>query len=165
LRRSHRAEQVGYYPQVILAGRRINDGMGRYVAQETVKLLVRAGRQVTGATVNVLGLTFKENVPDLRNSRVIDMIDELKSYGAKVLVHDPEASPAEAQREYAITLTPWNELPRADALVLAVAHDALLKRSTDDLLSKVAKGGCFVDVKSRMPKAAIEEKGILVWRL
>jgi UDP-N-acetyl-D-galactosamine dehydrogenase len=162
---THRAEQVGYYPQVILAGRRINDGMGRYVAQETVKLMVRAGRQVTGATVNVLGLTFKEDVPDLRNSRVIDIIDELKSYGVNAIVHDPEASPAEAKAEYGLTLKSWEELPRADALVLAVAHQALLKRPIEDLLSKIANGGCFVDVKSRMPKAAIEQQGILLWRL
>jgi UDP-N-acetyl-D-galactosamine dehydrogenase len=162
---THRAEQVGYYPQVILAGRRINDGMGRYVAQETVKLLVRAGRQVNGATVNVLGLTFKEDVPDLRNSRVIDIIDELKSYGVTVNVHDPEASAEEAQKEYGIKLTPWKDLPRADALVLAVSHKALLKRPMDELLSKIAKGGCFVDVKSRMSKAALEERGLLVWRL
>jgi UDP-N-acetyl-D-galactosamine dehydrogenase len=139
--------------------------MGRYVAQETVKLLVRAGRQVNGATVNVLGLTFKEDVPDLRNSRVIDIIDELKSYGVTVNVHDPEASPEEAQKEYGIKLTSWNELPRADALVLAVAHKTLLDRPMDQFLSKIAKGGCFVDVKSRMAKAALEERGLLVWRL
>jgi UDP-N-acetyl-D-galactosamine dehydrogenase len=127
--------------------------------------MVRAGRQVTGSTVNVLGLTFKENVPDLRNSRVVDLIEELKSYGVKVMVHDPEAAAHEAKSEYGIRLMPWDDLPRADAIVLAVAHSALIQRPITDFISKIANGGCIVDVKAKLPKAALESAGIPFWRL
>ena len=101
---THKADKLGYHPQVILAGRRINDGMGKYVAEQTVKNLIRGGRSVKGAKVAVLGLTFKENCPDLRNSRVIDIIRELESYGVEVSVHDPLADAAEAMHEYGVTL-------------------------------------------------------------
>src|SRR5499427_1254437 len=106
---THKAEMLGYFPQVILAGRRINDGMGKYVADETVRLMIRAGSTVSGADVNVLGLTFKENCPDLRNSRVIDVVNELSSFGVTVRVHDPVADAAEARHEYGVELTPWEE--------------------------------------------------------
>ena len=107
---------------MILAGRRINDGMGKYVAEQTVKHMIQAGFPVKGAKVNVLGLTFKENCPDLRNSRVIDVISELRSYGADVHVHDPVADAQEAVHEYGVTLRSWDQLPRAHAMVVAVAH-------------------------------------------
>ena len=161
---TYKAEQAGYHPEVILAGRRINDGMGRYIAQETVKLMIQRGSQVRGATVNVLGLTFKENVPDLRNSRVIDIIEELKSYGVNVAVHDPIVDPQDARREYAVELVAWEQLPIADALILAVAHDRLLENARH-LPAKVAKGGCIMDVKSRLDPAAIREAGLHLWRL
>src|SRR6476661_7271345 len=119
---THKADKLGYHPQVILAGRRINDGMGKYVAEQTVKQMIQSGFPVKAAKINVLGLTFKENCPDLRNSRVIDVIRELRSYGADIHVHDPVADTAEAVHEYGITLTPWERLPRAHAIVLAVAH-------------------------------------------
>jgi UDP-N-acetyl-D-galactosamine dehydrogenase len=160
-----RAEQAGYHPEVILAGRRINDGMGRYVAQETVKLMIQRGSKVKSATVSVLGLAFKENCPDLRNSRVIDLIEELKTYGARVVVHDPAASREDARREYGIELASWEDLPVADALVLAVAHNDLIARTTPDFLSKVAANGCVVDVKSRLDAAAIRAAGRALWRL
>lgn len=162
---TYRAEQVGYHPEVILAGRRINDGMGRYVAQETVKLMIQRGSQVRGAVVNVLGLAFKENCPDLRNSRVIDLIRELESYGTRVVVHDPVVSPEESLREYGIELTAWDDLPVAQAMVFAVAHKDLVKRSTQDFASKVIPGGCVVDVKSRLDSAAIRASGRAFWRL
>ncbi len=162
---TYRAEQVGYHPEVILAGRRINDGMGRYVAQETVKLMIQRGSQVKGALVNVLGLTFKENVPDLRNSRVIDVIQELQTYGARVAVHDPVANPEDAQREYGLQLTKWDDLRPADALVLAVAHNELIKRPAADFVGKVVPGGCVIDVKSRLDAAAIRGAGLEIWRL
>jgi UDP-N-acetyl-D-galactosamine dehydrogenase len=162
---TYRAEKAGYHPEVILAGRRINDGMGRYVAQETVKLMIQNGSLVKGATVNVLGLAFKENVPDLRNSRVIDIIDELKTYGARVAVHDPVVSAAEAKHEYGIDLVSWEEMTKADALVLAVPHSQFIKRSTQDYLSKVAPGGCLIDIKSKLDAAAIQASGRQLWRL
>jgi UDP-N-acetyl-D-glucosamine/UDP-N-acetyl-D-galactosamine dehydrogenase len=162
---THKADMLGYHPQVILAGRRINDGMGKYVADQTVKLMIQAGSSVKGAAVNVLGLTFKENCPDLRNSRVIDVIRELNAFGACVHVHDPVADPVEAMREYGLKLTSWDELPRADAIVSAVAHRALRERSIDDLVSKLVPNGVYVDVKSQVDAAALRSRGVKVWRL
>jgi hypothetical protein len=111
---------LGYNPQVILAGRRINDGMGKFIAEKTVKLMIQSGSNIKGARVNVLGLTFKENCPDLRNSKVPDIIRELQSYGCNVHVHDPVAESAEAEHEYGVKLTPWAQLPRANAIVAAL---------------------------------------------
>jgi UDP-N-acetyl-D-galactosamine dehydrogenase len=162
---THKADMLGYHPQVILAGRRINDGMGKYVADQTVKLMIQAGSSVKGAAVNVLGLTFKENCPDLRNSRVIDVIRELNAFGACVHVHDPVADPVEAMREYGLKLTSWDELPRADAIVSTVAHRALRERSIDDLVSKLVPNGVYVDVKSQVDAAALRSRGVKVWRL
>jgi UDP-N-acetyl-D-galactosamine dehydrogenase len=121
---THKADMLGYHPQVILAGRRINDGMGKYIAEQTVKHMIRAGFPVKGSNVNVLGLTFKENCPDLRNSRVIDVIHELESFGVTVHVHDPVANVDEAIDEYGVHLERWEDLPRANAMVAAVAHRA-----------------------------------------
>ena len=162
---THKADMLGYHPQVILAGRRINDGMGKYVADQTVKLMIQAGSPVNGAAVNVLGLTFKENCPDLRNSRVIDVIEELTSFGACVHVHDPVADPAEALREYGIALRSWDELPRANAVIAAVAHRALSRRSVDELTAKLAPNGVYVDVKSQADVTALRGRGVQVWRL
>jgi UDP-N-acetyl-D-glucosamine/UDP-N-acetyl-D-galactosamine dehydrogenase len=162
---TYRAEQAGYHPEVILAGRRINDEMGRFVAHETVKLMIQRGSQVNGAVINVLGLAFKENCPDLRNSRVIDLIQELQTYGARVVVHDPVVNGEEALQEYGIELVSWDELPTADALVLAVAHRDLVDRPTRDFLAKVTGKGCLVDVKSRLDAGAIRTSGRALWRL
>jgi UDP-N-acetyl-D-galactosamine dehydrogenase len=162
---THKADKLGYHPQVILAGRRINDGMGKYIAEQTVKHLIQAGRPVKGANVAVLGLTFKENVPDLRNSRVIDVVSELDSYGMRVHVHDPVADPAEARHEYGIELASWDALPRVEALVAAVAHRELRARPVDDLCAKLAPGGLYVDVKCQADADALRARGINVWRL
>ncbi len=162
---THKAEMLGYHPQVILAGRRINDGMGKYIAEQTVKQLIRSGSAVKGADVVVLGLTFKENCPDLRNSRVIDVVRELQSYGATVHVHDPVAQPEEAMQEYGVKLTPWDALPRAAAIVAAVAHREFKARPLDDYVAKLAPGGLFVDVKCQMAPDALGARGIRVWRL
>jgi UDP-N-acetyl-D-galactosamine dehydrogenase len=162
---THKADMLGYHPQVILAGRRINDGMGKYVADQTIKLMIQAGSSVKGAAVNVLGLTFKENCADLRNSRVIDVIRELTAFGARVHVHDPVADPAEAMHEYGLMLTPWDELPRADAIVSAVAHRGLRERSVDELAAKLMPNGVYVDVKSQVDAAALRSRGVQVWRL
>ena len=162
---THKADMLGYHPQVILAGRRINDGMGKYVADETIKLMIQAGSTVSGAAVNVLGLTFKENCPDLRNSRVIDVIRELASFGVRVHVHDPVADPAEAMHEYGVALTPWDELPRASAIIGAVAHRELTQRSPEELAAKLVPGGVYVDVKSQADVKALRSHGVQVWRL
>ncbi len=163
---THKAEQVGYHPQVILAGRRINDGMAAYVAQETVRGLIHGGGAVKGAKVIVLGLTFKENCADLRNSKVADLVDELRDFGCDVAVHDPIARPADAAGEYGISLVEWDQLPHAaDALVAAVAHRSYLARPLADLIGRVKPGGLFVDVKSVFDPAAIRAAGLRVWRL
>jgi UDP-N-acetyl-D-glucosamine/UDP-N-acetyl-D-galactosamine dehydrogenase len=162
---THKADKLGYHPQVILAGRRINDGMGKYVAEQTVKHMIQSGFPVKSARINVLGLTFKENCADLRNSRVIDVITELRSYGAVVLVHDPVADVTEAVREYGIELIPWEELPRAHAVVLAVAHTALATRPVDDFVDKLEPGGLFVDVKCMADAPSLRARGVRVWRL
>ena len=115
--------------------------------------------------MNVLGLTFKENCPDLRNSRVIDVVDELTSFGARVYVHDPVADPGEALYEHGVTLTPWDELPRAVAIVSAVAHRELRERSVDEFADKLLPNGVYVDVKSQIDAAALRARGVRVWRL
>lgn len=162
---THKAEMLGYHPEVILAGRRINDGMGKFIAEQTVKQMIRAGSQVKGAKVNVLGLTFKENCSDLRNSRVIDVIQELQSFGIEVHVHDPVADPAEARHEYGVELESWDQLPQADAFVAAVAHRALAEKPFDQYLAKVMPGGCFIDVKSQFDPALVQGAGLTLWRL
>jgi UDP-N-acetyl-D-galactosamine dehydrogenase len=162
---THKADKLGYHPQVILAGRRINDGMGKYVAEQTVKQMIQGGSPVRGGKVNVLGMTFKENCPDLRNSRVIDVIHELRSYGADVRVHDPVADAREAVHEYGVELTPWSALPRAHALVLAVAHREFAARPVGDFIAKLEPGGLFVDVKCQADANSLRASGISVWRL
>ena len=162
---THKAEMLGYNPQVILAGRRINDGMGKFIAEQTIKHMIASGSYIKGAKVNILGLTFKENCGDLRNSKVIDIINELKSYGIEVHVTDPQAESQEAIREYGVPLLSWADLPRADALVAAVAHKEFAELSMDDFGRKLVKGGVFIDVKSAFNRAAIEGAGYKLWRL
>lgn len=162
---THKAETLGYHPQVILAGRRINDGMGKYVAEQTVKNLIQNGHSIKGSNVIVLGLTFKENCPDLRNSKVIDVIRELESYGIAVHVHDPLAEPKEALHEYGVELVEWNHLPKAAAIVAAVSHAELVARPIDDYVEKLQPGGLYVDVKAAADQAAFEARGLHVWRL
>jgi UDP-N-acetyl-D-galactosamine dehydrogenase len=162
---THKADKLGYHPQVILAGRRINDGMGKYVAEQTVKQMIQAGSHVKGAHVTVLGLTFKEDCPDIRNSRVIDVVQELASYGLTVHVHDPVADAAEARREYGVELEAWDDLPRAQAIVAAVAHREFKQRPAGDYVDKLQQGGLYVDVKCQADAAVLRARGIRVWRL
>ncbi len=162
---THKADMLGYHPQVILAGRRINDSMGKYVAEQTVKEMISAGHNIKGADVIVLGLTFKENCPDLRNSKVIDVIRELQSYGCKVHVHDPVAESHEAEEEYGVGLTAWDALPRAAAIVGAVAHKQYAAMGVGQLCEKLVPNGVFADVKSFYDPAALEAAGARVWRL
>ncbi len=156
---------LGHHPQVILAGRRINDAMGKYIAEQTVKSMVQCGLGVKGADVVVLGLTFKENVPDLRNSKVIDVIRELQSYGVTVHVHDPVAGAMDAWHEYGIELRSWDDLPRANAIVAAVPHDELVTRPMDHVVSKLVPGGVYVDVKCTADAKELRARGFVVWRL
>ena len=148
------AEVLGYHPQVILAGRRINDAMGEYVAHRLVKLLVHLERPVKKARVGVLGITFKGNISDIRNSRVPDIIRELDEFGIRCLVHDPHADPAEVAEEYQIKLVPWERLVGLDAIVLAVAHQEYLALPVDTYLARLRQPGVFFDVKSAFSPGA-----------
>jgi len=162
---THKAELAGYHPEVILAGRRINDGMGAHIARKTVQQMIHAGRNIKGARVNVLGLTFKENCPDIRNSKVVDIIHELRQFGVETFVHDPAADPVETLHEYDIRLRAWEELPVADALVLAVAHRRFLDLPASAYLQKIVRRGCLIDVKSVFDPAPFRKEGLRVWRL
>ena len=162
---TYKAETLGYHPQVILSGRKINDGMGKYIAEQTVKRMILRGFCVNNENVVVLGLTFKENVPDTRNSRVVDLVRELQSFGANVFVHDPVASAREAEHEYGIRLTKWEDLPQAAAIVAAVAHDEFKKQPMESFLARLMPNGVFVDVKNQADAEALRARGIDVWRL
>lgn len=162
---THKAQKLGYHPEVILAGRRINDGMGKFVAEQTVKMLVRAGHVIKDCPIIVLGLTFKEDCPDLRNSRVIDVIREIQSYGAKVVVHDPVADAAEARHEYGVDLVTWENLPKSAAIVAAVNHKQFKTRSVAEYMAKLEKQGVVADVKGMLDLQAFEAEGVPVWRL
>jgi UDP-N-acetyl-D-galactosamine dehydrogenase len=159
-----RAEAVGYYPQVILSGRRINDGMGGFIARRLVKLLIEANRPVKGAKIGILGITFKENVPDLRNSRVPDIVAELREYGIEPLITDPLADPAGVQHEYALTLVPFEQLSELDGLILAVPHRAYGGAGWEKVFAPLALGGIFIDVKSVVSRDIVPP-GIGYWSL
>ena len=162
---THKADMLGYHPQVILAGRRINDSMGKFIAEQTVKQMIASGSPIKGAKVNVLGLTFKENCGDLRNSKVIDIISELRSYGIEVFVTDAQAEPDEAMHEYGVALLPLHQLPRADAIVAAVAHREYASLGVDALGQLLVPGGAFIDVKATFDAKALQAGGYRVWRL
>ena len=162
---THKADMLGYHPQVILAGRRINDGMGKFIAEQTVKEMIAAGSHIKGAKVSVLGLTFKENCPDLRNSRVIDVIHELISYGIEVHVHDPVPDQHEAIHEYGVTLETWEQLPQSDALIVAVSHKEFAAKPLADYKAKMSSKGVLVDVKAIFDPQAVKAAGIPFWRL
>jgi UDP-N-acetyl-D-galactosamine dehydrogenase len=160
---TYRAEKAGHHPEVILAGRRINDAMGQRIARECIRGLLRQKRQ--GGVVTVLGLTFKENVPDTRNSKVIDIIRELESYGIAVQVHDPLAHPDDAMHEYGIALTNFDTLKPADAVILAVAHDEYVKGGWPLMERLLAEGrGLVLDVKMKLDRATAPS-AIELWRL
>ncbi len=162
---THKAAKLNYAPQVILAGRRINDEMGFHVAREVVKLLGRGGHAVNGGVATVLGMTFKENVSDIRNSRVIDIVRELRGYGVTVQVHDPLGDAAEVKREYGVELLPFKRLRPADAVVLAVAHKEFVSRGWP-LVAGLLRGGrgIVADLKAALPKARTPP-GVRLWRL
>ena len=159
-----KAEQLGYHPQVILAGRRINDGMGAYIAQRFVKMLIHAKIPVMDARVAILGLTFKENVPDIRNSRVPDIIHELRSFGVNTLVHDPLANHEQAQRELGVTLHPWDTLTELDGLILAVPHQFYLDNLPDKRSDMIKENAVVVDVKDALEPTVLNN-GNMNWSL
>jgi UDP-N-acetyl-D-galactosamine dehydrogenase len=162
---TYKAEAEGHAAQVILAGRHINDGMGKFIAEQTVKRLTQKGQAINGVKVIVLGLTFKEDCPDLRNSRVEDIITELGEYSCDVYVHDPMAEPAEALAEYGVELTQWRDLPEAAAVVLAVPHQSYRDMAASELSEIMGSDSVLIDVKSCMDRQAMAEGDIDVWRL
>ena len=162
---THKVQTLGYNPEVILAGRRINDRMGSYIAQQTVKLMIKTGRMKLGATVLVLGLTFKENCADIRNTKVIDIISELKEYGLNVLVVDNVAESHEAEEEYGIHLTRLADIKQADAVIAAVAHTDIKAMDVRQLVKVTGPNTPFMDVKSIFNRESLEYMGFVVWRL
>ena len=159
-----KAQQVGYVPQVILAGRRINDDMGHFIAQRTIKLMINAGIPLKGARVGIVGVTFKENVTDTRNSRVPDIAHELRQFGIEAILHDPLADEEVFREEYGLELYPWSALEGVNGLVFAVGHEQLRKRPVDELASLIAPGGVFVDVKSLVKREQLPDH-ISYWSL
>jgi UDP-N-acetyl-D-galactosamine dehydrogenase len=162
---TYKAELVGLHPEVILAGRHINDAMGQHVARKAVQQMIHAGRSIRGARVNILGLTFKEDCPDIRNSKVIDIVRELQEYGVEAFIHDPHAAPEDALHEYGVRLMDWDDLPVADALILAVSHRDFLALAPERLMAKIVRGGCLVDIKSALDPEPFRREGLRVWRL
>ncbi|WP_419741909.1 nucleotide sugar dehydrogenase [Paraclostridium dentum] len=171
---THKAEQIGYHSQVILSGRRINDGMGKYVGESTVKNLIKANKQVKGARVAILGMTFKEDCPDVRNSKVIDIINELKEYGINVFVADPIADENDVKREYGIELTKFENIKNMDAVIVAVGHKEYMKLTLESIKKLYEEKPVslnsedklvLVDVKGIFDKKEAQLKNYLYWRL
>ena len=163
---TYKAGMLGYHPEITLAGRRINDGMATYIAQQTIKRMIENDINIKGANIIVLGITFKENCADLRNTKVADMVSELQDYGCNVYVHDPIAKAEDAKREYDITLNKWEKLPRnVDAIVAAVPHAEYLAQAENILLDSLKSGGVFIDIKSSYSPKAIKSTGASLWRL
>jgi UDP-N-acetyl-D-glucosamine/UDP-N-acetyl-D-galactosamine dehydrogenase len=163
---THKAEQLGYHSEVVLAGRRINDGMPSYLAGQTVKHMAAAGRQVLGARVILLGVTFKEDCSDVRNSKVFELAVELREFGCEVSFHDPLASSGDVLREYGVRLTAWQDLPRSvDGLILAVPHQEYRLRPQGDYLALLRPGGLIVDVRGLFPRELARERGMQLFRL
>ena len=162
---TYKAERLGYIPQVILAGRRINESMGKFVAQRTIKEMIKAGHSVLGSVVTVLGLAYKADLPDLRNSKVIDIIHELQDYGIYVQVHDPLADPAQAKHEYGVHLKSWEELEPADAIVAAVAHQFYRELPLERLTDLLEDNPVLIDVKGIYDPQKAQTVGMRTWRL
>ncbi|MDT8317869.1 MAG: nucleotide sugar dehydrogenase [bacterium] len=162
---TYKAEQTGYIPQVILSGRRINDGMGEFIARRTVKEMIHAGHTILGSRVTVLGLTFKEDCPDLRNTRVIDIVRELRDFGADVQICDPLADRDEARAEYGIELSAMEDLRPAEALILAVCHKSFRELCANDLKKLGTESPVLIDIKSVYNPEELDKAGFRVWRL
>ncbi|MEZ5529312.1 MAG: nucleotide sugar dehydrogenase [Porticoccaceae bacterium] len=162
---THKAEAVGHHPQVILAGRQTNDSMGKYIAEQTVKQLAKRGRPINGAKIAILGLTFKEDCPDLRNSKVIDIIKELQDYHCDLSIHDPAADPVDAMEEYGIELTPWEALRDIETIILAVAHKQYRQLTPEQLTAITCDNPVIMDVKSILDRPQFDNAKVDIWRL
>ncbi len=163
---SYKADMMGYHPELILAGRRINNDIPSYIAQQTIKKMIVNGTNIMGAKIIVMGLTFKENCSDLRNSKVADLVQDLQDFGCEVYVHDPIAESKLALHEYGLTLTNWDQLPcNVDAMVAAVAHQYYLDQPVENLLAPLKSGGVFIDIKSSYSPVEITATGANLWRL
>jgi len=163
---TYKAEELGYHPQVILSGRRINDGMGKYVAENTIKQMIKADKQIKGAKALVMGITFKENVPDVRNTRVIDIINELKEYGVDVFVHDPEADKEEVKHEYGIDMIDLEKNKCFDVIIFGVAHDVFTSIDLESMKGFFCNEKfVLIDVKAVFNRQEALEKGYFYWRL
>lgn len=162
---THKSEMLGYHPQVILAGRKINDSMGAFIAQETVKMMAANQKQINGAKVLVMGMTFKENCADLRNSKVIDVVNELKSFGIEVVVWDPIASSDESKHEYGVELEDWKKHSSFSAVVAAVSHKEIVEMNLAELQQKTGNNCPFIDVKSAFDREKLAKAGFKIWRL
>lgn len=162
---THKATQVGYHPEVILAGRRINDRMGKYIAEQTIKQIIQLGGSVSKAKIGILGFTFKENCPDVRNTKVIDIINELKEYTTNVLVHDPVANAEVAKNEYGVEFVEKEELKDITALIVAVSHDEFKILSSKEILGMLNTVKLVIDIKSMCDVDELSKEGVRVWRI
>jgi len=162
---TYKAETAGYHPEVILAGRRINDNMSQFIVAQMIKLMTRSGLNIKDARVGILGLTFKEDCADLRNSRVIDIIDELESYAICPIVHDPLADAKEAKNFFNINLSPMEEITDLDAVIIAVGHQLYKSIPLDKLINRLNPNGCIVDIKSILDVSEVKKTGVNYWRL
>lgn len=162
---TYKAEQIGYHPEVILAGRRINDSMGKYIAENTVKQLIKAGKNIKGAKVGIFGLTFKENVPDTRNSRVVDIINELKEFEVDVTIFDPIANKEEAKHEYDLKIMELSRSDKFDAVIFAVSHDCFKELGMDFIKELFVDNPVVIDVKGMFNKEELLKNGFIYWNL
>lgn len=160
-----KAEELGYHPQVILSGRRINDGMGAFIVQKTIKLLIESGQSIRESKVGILGLTFKENVPDLRNSRIPDIVKELEQFGISPLIHDAMVETDEAYEEYGLSLSPWDDMKELDVLILAVPHKDYVADKGSRVLSLLKDGGIVIDVKAAIDPTITQARSCKHWSL
>ena len=155
---TYKCQLLGYNPQVILSGRRINDTISNFIAKEIIKKMINKNISIKNATITMLGLTFKENCNDIRNSKIFDIYNELKEYGCNIILHDPLASEKEIKNEYNVLTTSWNKLSKSDVLVVAVSHDFYLNQPLDNLLKLLNPKGIFVDIKSSFDKNYISKR-------
>jgi UDP-N-acetyl-D-glucosamine/UDP-N-acetyl-D-galactosamine dehydrogenase len=160
-----KAESLGYHPEVILAGRRINDGMAEYVAKKIIKKMISQDMTVKKAKAIIMGLSFKENCSDIRNSKVVDLINELKDYGFEINVHDPVVNPIDSKNEYQINLREWDDLPICNVIVIAVPHKSYIEFGLKEIVKKLSPGGLLIDLKSAFRDEHVNLKGIEVWSL
>ncbi len=161
----HKADQVGYRAELIMAAREINEDIVKFIAEQTIKQLIRAGVMVNTARIAILGITYKENCSDLRDTRVIDIIKELAAYGVKTLVHDPIADPPAVKEEYGIDLIPWDELNKLDAIIITVAHKFYIKLDKNELKNKLNRPSVIMDIKEIINKKDFADSGIIIWKL